>query len=77
MQLSADIQRAIGEAAKSSSLRVCRGQTLRMVREGNRMIFDSRAAVAQGEVDSFSGTLRGLLASGQGLPSEVTLKCGN
>ncbi|HRI49377.1 MAG TPA: serine/threonine-protein kinase [Pseudomonadota bacterium] len=75
--LSADIQRAIVEAARSSSLRVCRGQTLRMVRAGSRMIFDSKAAVAPGEVDSFSGTLRGLLAPGQGLPSEVTVKCSN
>lgn len=75
--LSADIQRAIVEAARSSSLRVCRGQTLRMVRAGSRMIFDSKAAVAPGEVDSFSGTLRGLLAAGQGLPSEVTVKCSN
>jgi hypothetical protein len=75
--LSADIQRAIIEAARSSSLRVCRGQTLRMVRAGSRMILDSHAVVAQGEVDSFSGTLRGLLAAGQGLPSEVTVKCSN
>ncbi len=74
--LSPAQRRAVASAAHMSGLSLVRGQTVRLMREGSRMLVEPRSAISSDKSRFFSGTLRGILApSQQTVPAEVILKC--
>ena len=73
--LSLAQKKAIIDAAQSIALSLCGGKSVRLLREGTRIVFEPRV-ISEGNAQVFSGTLRGaLLKSQQPMPAEVRLKC--